>query len=105
LNNQIKSPNNIEIELLIPTGINPLTGRTYSGEEVDSSDNPIDPISEYEWLLSDDLSHTNSKQTKALYSAGGIYDLVIKATTVSKSYRITSNNDLLTLLKITIYGF
>jgi hypothetical protein len=33
--------------LLIPTGINPLTGRTYSGEEVDSSDNPIDPISEY----------------------------------------------------------
>jgi len=99
LNDQIKSPNNIEIELLIPTGINPLTGRTYSGEEVDSSDNPIDPISEYEWLLSDALSHANSKQTKALYSSGGIYDLVIKATTVSKSYRITSNNDFINIVE------
>ncbi len=99
INDQLKSPNNIEINLLIPSGINPATGLTYSGEEVDSSGSPVDPISTYEWLLADDLSHTNSSQTVAMYSNGGIYDLVLKVTTQSNSYRITVKNNFLNIVE------
>lgn len=99
LNEQIKSPNDAEIDLFIPSGINPLTGRTYSGEEVDSSGNPVDPIVTYEWLLSDDLSHTNSMQTIASYSNGGIFNLILKVTTQSNSYRITMKNDFINIVE------
>ena len=39
----IRSPSNSLIYMEIPAGINPATGRTYAGEEVNNLGNPIDP--------------------------------------------------------------
>ena len=87
-----KTPTNTQVSIEIPTGINPLTGRTYSGEEVDPSNNPIDPIIKYTWLLSDDTSHGNDQTTTALYTIGGLKDLVVRCDTESQAFRITTYN-------------
>lgn len=63
--------------------------RNNNGALLDLSLNQIDPIDEYEWILFDDLSHSNENNTKASYSIGGIYDLILKVTTRYGSYRIT----------------
>lgn len=49
-----------------------------------------DPVVSYTWSIFDDLSHGNSASTKAVYSLGGLYDVVLRADTNLKSYRITS---------------
>ena len=90
VNGIFKTPTSTTVVLGIPDGINPLTGRTYSGEEVDGSNNPIDPINQYTWLLSDDTNHGNDQNTTAFYSIGGIYDVVVRCDTDSKAYRITT---------------
>ena len=89
-NKFIRSSVNTLINLKIPDGINPNTGRTFSGEEVNTSGNPIDPVVVYTWELTDDLVHSNSKSTQALYETGGIYDTIIRVDTESNSFRITN---------------
>ena len=90
INGIFKTPTGVAISVGIPAGINPLTGRTYSGEEVDGLGNPIDPIILYTWLVSDDTGHGNDQNTNLLYTIGGIYDIIIRCDTESKAYRITS---------------
>lgn len=64
--------------------------RTYSGEVVDNSNTPIDPINTYTWFFSDDLVHNNSKTTKALFGNGGYFDLILRTDTAYNAYRITT---------------
>jgi PKD repeat protein len=78
------------IDMYIPTGENPNTpGVTYGGE-VTSDGNIIDPIETYTWSLSDDLGHGNSNTTRAVYSVGGNYDLVLRCDTRFGAYIITT---------------
>ena len=90
---KIRAPINSLINIGINSGINSNTGETYSGEVVDGTYTPIDPINTYTWSFSDDLTHTNSTNTKALFSVGGIYDLVLRTDTQFGSYRITTYKD------------
>jgi PKD repeat protein len=68
--------------------------RSYSGELVvvdgDGKVNPLDPVSSYTWSFSDDLVHNNSKNTKALFGAGGYFDLILRVDTKNNAYRITT---------------
>ncbi len=54
----------------------------------------VDPkkenISSYSWNLNDDLPHSNSNKTKAIYTVGGYYDAIIRTDTDLNSYRITT---------------
>lgn len=72
--------------------------RSNSGEEISTNEktnlsSPIDPIDNYTWFFSDDLSHSNSKNTKALFGIGGYYDMILRTDTTYGSYRITSYKD------------
>lgn len=72
--------------------------RSNSGEEINTNEetslsSPIDPIDNYTWFFSDDLSHSNSKNTKALFGIGGYYDMVLRTDTSYGSYRITTYKD------------
>lgn len=83
---RIRSVTNSFIDLEIPEGENPLKpGYAYSGKRLDSSDGLL----EYTWSLGDDLPHANSSTTKASYSIGGYYDIVLRVDTQYGSYRIT----------------
>lgn len=64
--------------------------RSQSGEVVDNSNSPIDPVVNYTWSFSDDLNHSNTPYTKALFGAGGFFDLILRADTKYGSYRITT---------------
>ena len=94
VNGQFKTPVNLLINIEIPSGINPATGRTYSGEEVDGSNSPIDPVLTYTWSFADNLAHGNSTTTRALYSIGGLYDVVLRVDTETEAYRITTFNEM-----------
>lgn len=85
-----KTPANLQISMEIPSGINPSTGRTYSGEDVGPDLKPLDPIITYTWSLADNLAHSNSTSTKVLYTVGGIYDVVLRVDTETEAYRITT---------------
>jgi len=67
--------------------------RSYSGEIVDGSNEPVDAIDTYTWSFSDDLIHNNSKNTKALFGSGGYFDLILRTDTEFNSYRITRYKD------------
>lgn len=54
----------------VNSGINPNTGRTYAGEEVDMTNTPIDPIESYTWIINDDTAHNNSYSARAVFSVG-----------------------------------
>lgn len=86
----IRAPINSIIDMYIPTGINPNTpGITYSGETtIDGK--IIDPVETYTWSFSDDLNHGNSTLARAVYSVGGIYDMVLRCDTKLGAYRITA---------------
>ena len=86
---RIRSKVNDLITMYIEDGTNPDTGRSYAGEELDGG-NPIDPIIAYTWSLGDDLAHASLNTTKASYSMGGEYDLVLRVDTEVGAYRITS---------------
>ncbi len=87
---KIRSSTNTFIEIEVPEGENPSDlNYSYSGELLDGSGNPIDPILEYTWKLGDELVHTNSNYTKASYSIGGYYDIILRVDTKLGSYRIT----------------
>lgn len=89
----IRSPINSSISIEIPSGVNPATNRSYGGEELVSSELGVvsarDPIEEYTWVFGDDLPHTNNSQTTAMFSIGGLYDLVLRVDTSCGAYRIT----------------
>ncbi len=93
---KIRSKTNKFIDMFIqgreedPIEINPNTDRTFAGEVVDISGDPIDPIESYTWSLSDDLTHANQSYARAAYSIGGLYDLVLRCDTRYGSYRITT---------------
>jgi hypothetical protein len=81
------------IDVVINPGINLATGRTYGGEAVDGTNTPIDPIKDYTWSFSDDLTHNNSSTARAVFSVGGVYDLNLRVDTAFGAYRITSYQD------------
>jgi len=63
--------------------------RSQAGEVVDESNSAIDPVLTYTWSFSDDLNHSNTSSTKALFGAGGYFDLALRTDTKFGSYRIT----------------
>ena len=69
--------------------INPNTGLTNGGEYLDGSNNEIDPIAHYTWVIADDLTHSNAPNTRSIFSIGGLYDLILRVDTQFGSYRIT----------------
>jgi PKD repeat protein len=86
----IRSVTNNIISVGIDPGINTNTGKTNGGETVDNTNTPIDPITTYTWAFSDDLTHSNSPQTTASFSVGGVYDLTLRVDTRFGAYRITT---------------
>lgn len=86
----IRAVTNSIINIEIQPGVNPITGRTYSGEAVNGSNVPIDPITSYTWEIPDDQLHNNSRNTKAVFGVGGMYDLVLRVDTDFGAYRITN---------------
>ena len=88
------------IDLEIPHGENPLRpGYSYAGEALKPNKDPIDPIIEYTWALDDDLPHVNSSLTRASYSKGGFYDVVLRVDTSFGSYRITKYEDAIDIVE------
>lgn len=76
--------------------------KTFAGELVDpNSKRPLDHITKYTWNLGDELPHGNSTKTKALYTVGGLYDLVLKTESSSGSYRITTYEDCIDIVEST----
>jgi len=99
---KIRSPINEIITIEIPEGENSYTpGISFAGEQLDANDNPIDPITDWTWGLSDDLLHANSRVTKALYSIGGIYDIKLRVDTQFNAYRITTYEDSIDIIENT----
>lgn len=91
---KIRSPINTLIQIEVGTGENPSTpGYSFGGELLDGLGNPVDPIVNWTWSLGDDLSHPNSRETKAAYSVGGIYDMKLRVDTEFGAYRITTYED------------
>lgn len=90
---KIRAATNSIIDITIPSGINMSTNKTYSGEVVDETNTPIDPIKDYTWSLSDDLAHSNASSARAVFSVGGIYDLTLRTDTQFGAYRITNYQD------------
>jgi PKD repeat protein len=83
----IRTPINTLITFMVPSGENIATpGVAYSGELIGMGD----PVTNYTWLLGDDLLHSNSNETKATYSVGGFYDLKLRVDTEAGAYRITT---------------
>lgn len=91
----IRSKTNTFINIEIPPGENPNTpGRSFAGELLDGSGTPIDPILDFTWELSDDLTHSKDQsETRASFGAGGIFDLVLRVDTSFGAYRITTYED------------
>jgi len=90
---KIRAAANSIIDITIPSGINIATGKTYGGEAVDGTNTPIDPIQDYTWSFSDDLTHNPSSSARAVFSVGGFYDLNLRVDTKFGAYRITSYQD------------
>jgi len=97
---KIRSSVDTLIDFEIQHGIKPGTvtsqvpyGRSYGGEILNSQFQPIDPIVDYSWRLSDDLAHGNADSTRASYSIGGLYDLILRVDTQFDAYRITVYED------------
>ena len=93
----IRAPVNSIIDMYIPssppTG-NPNTpGISYAGEQLDGLGNPRDPVITYTWNLSDDIPHSNASFARAVFSVGGVYDMVLRCDTEFGSYRITTYED------------
>lgn len=87
---KIRSSTNNIISISVDPGINSNTGETNGGEVVDSHGQSIDPITSYTWAFSDDLTHSNSPNTTASFSVGGLYDLTLRVDTEFGAYRITT---------------
>lgn len=87
----IRSPINTLIQIEVETGENVSTpGYSFAGEPLNDLGQPIDPVTDWTWSLGDDLIHPNSRETKASYSVGGIYDMKLRVDTQFGAYRITN---------------
>jgi PKD repeat protein len=76
----IVSPTNIAVSIFVKQDED---GDLINGE------NALDPVNFYTWGIQDDLVHLNQGYTKALFSVGGIYDVVLRTDTESGNYRIS----------------
>lgn len=56
----------------------------------DDGSHPDDPVISYTWSIFDDLTHGNSASTKAIFSVGGLYDIILRVDTNLQNYKITS---------------
>ena len=101
----IRTAVNNVVDIEIPSGTNPNTDLSYAGELLDESGYPVDPIVKYTWSLSDDLIHSNATTAKALYSVGGLYDIVLRVNTEAGSYRITTYEDAIDVVEKTNLWF
>lgn len=90
----LRTPINTFVALEVPEGENAVNtpGYTYAGEKLDGG-TPEDPVVQYTWSLADDLLHNNSSEARAMYSVGGLYDVVLRVDTALKAYRITALPD------------
>ena len=87
---KIRSVANAFIDLEVEDGEDPSRpGYSYSGEMLKLDGKPVDPIIEYTWSLGDDLPHSTLQNTRASYSLGGVYDIVLRVDTTFGSYKIT----------------
>jgi PKD repeat protein len=86
---RIRTPINQPIAIEIPQKTE--NKKTFAGELIDPKTNKkVDAVTSYTWNLSDDLPHSNATKTKALYTVGGLYDLVLRTDTNLGAYRITT---------------
>jgi PKD repeat protein len=91
INPKIRSPINTLIQIEVEEGENPSTsGYSFAGEPLNDSGDAIDPVVNWTWSLADDLNHPNSRETKASYSIGGLYDMKLRVDTMFGAYRITT---------------
>jgi len=96
---KIRSPINTLITIDINSGENASTpGYSYGGELLNGSI-AIDPIVTYNWGIADSLDHPSASSTKAIFSAGGIYDLKLRVDTEFGAYRITTYEDSLDIVE------
>ena len=97
----LRTPANSLIDIEVPDGTVPASDplRSYKGEELDGSGNPIDTITSYTWSLADDLDHENAAQTRASFSVGGIYDIILRTDTEFGSYRITEQSSVIDVIE------
>jgi hypothetical protein len=103
INGVFKSPTNLQIFIKVPTDpyINPSTGRTWSGEKVNTNGTPIDPIINYVWYIPDDIDHGNDLSTSSIFSIGGIYTISLKVETQSLAYRVTKFENYINIVERT----
>jgi len=72
-----------------------------NGEQTDAGGDPIDAVTEYTWMLGDDLPHNSAAEAVALYSVGGIYDVKLRVDTELGAYRITALEGVLNVVEQT----
>lgn len=65
----------------------------------DDGAHPDDPILSYTWSILDDLPHGNSSSTKAIFSIGGLYDVILRVDSNLKAYKITSYENALDIVE------
>lgn len=77
--------------LEVPQGENPDNPNVSFGGETLNLDTkkPVDPIVSYTWQTATGDVHRSSNQTKAIYDAGGLYDLSLRVDTKLGSFRIS----------------
>lgn len=87
-NGVLRTPVNQFIHLQIKEG--KIKNKSFAGELLNEEGHAHDPISKYTWNIQDDLPHQSHRQTRAVYSMGGVYDLDLRTDTEMGSYRITN---------------
>ena len=73
-NNNLRTATNIPVDIRVQN----------SGAKID------DIITDYTWSITDDLNHFNSNATRAVFSVGGLYDVILRVDTKYGNYRITT---------------
>jgi hypothetical protein len=73
-NSNLRTPVNVPVEITVRN----------SGAKIN------DEITNYTWSIADDLNHFNSNITRAVFSVGGFYDVILRVDTKLKNYRITT---------------
>ena len=87
------------VNIEIPEGALIPYERSYAGEALNESGNPVDAIQQYTWSMGDDLTHENARQAKASYSIGGLYDLKLRVDTQHGAYRITTYENCIDIIE------
>lgn len=73
-NGNLRTPVNVPVEITVQN----------------SGAKPNDEITNYTWSIADDLNHFNASATRAVFSVGGFYDVILRVDTKLKNYRITT---------------